>query len=241
MFFTSNPADSTWPTTQPSEHEASAPGKIYLFMKIPLSDCKHYERQDGVIWKHIPDEILVLPVRTDTSDLEDEHAIVVEKVVDLPEEGLVPANSNMLEITWSVRPKRIDAYIHLSHLETNDFVEGTFLRGDFSVVHAKDTSTVGITTVDPDPLVTKLGLILAESNTGDFAVVVLVSESGKGTPSTSNIEEAIIRLEIEFLADDGQFVVLELLKAFFLLDIQNNTGGIDHAMTKEPFVEVITS
>lgn len=180
-------------------------------------------------------------MRTDTSDLEDEDAIVVEKVVDLPEEGLVPANSNMLDITWSIRPKRIDAYIHLSHLETNDFVEGTFLRGDFSVVHAKDTSTVGITTIDPDPLVTKLGLILAESNTGDFAVVVLVSESGKGTPSTSDVEQAIFGLEVEFLANHGQLVVLELFKAFLLFDVQNDARGIDHAGTKEPFVEVVTS
>ena len=33
---------------------------------------------------------------TNTSDLEDEDAIVVEDVVDLPEEGLVPADSNVL-------------------------------------------------------------------------------------------------------------------------------------------------
>ena len=44
----------------------------------------------------VPDEILILPVRTNTSNLEDEDAIVVEKVVDLPEEGLVPADSNVL-------------------------------------------------------------------------------------------------------------------------------------------------
>ena len=37
-------------------------------------------------------------MRTNASDLEDEDAVVVEKVVDLPEEGLIPANSNMLEI-----------------------------------------------------------------------------------------------------------------------------------------------
>jgi len=48
------------------------------------------------VWNLVPDEILILPVRTNTSDLEDEDAIVVEKVVDLPEEGLVPADSNVL-------------------------------------------------------------------------------------------------------------------------------------------------
>jgi hypothetical protein len=48
------------------------------------------------VWKIVPDEILILPVGTNTSDLEDEDAIVVEKVINLPEECLVPADSNML-------------------------------------------------------------------------------------------------------------------------------------------------
>jgi hypothetical protein len=37
------------------------------------------------VWKPVPNEILVLPVRANTSNLEDEDAIVVEEVVDLPE------------------------------------------------------------------------------------------------------------------------------------------------------------
>ena len=35
-------------------------------------------------------------MRTNTSDLEDEDAVVVEEVVDLPEERLIPANSDVL-------------------------------------------------------------------------------------------------------------------------------------------------
>ena len=46
--------------------------------------------------KLVPDEIFILPVGTNTSDLEDEDTIVVEKVIDLSEECLVPTNSNML-------------------------------------------------------------------------------------------------------------------------------------------------
>lgn len=133
------------------------------------------------------------------------------------------------------------AHTHLSHLETNNLGEGALLRGNFSVVHAKNAGAVWITTVGLDPLVTELGLILAKSNTGNFAVVVLVSESSKGTPPTSNVEQAIVGLEVEFLANHGQLIVLELLKGFLLFDVQNDTGGIDHAGTKEPFVEVITS
>ena len=141
------------------------------------------------VWKPVPDEILVLPVGTNASDLEDKDAIVVEKVIDLPEERLVPANSNVLGTT-TVRSlgEESRVCIHLSHLETNDLREGTLLRRNFSVVHAENAGTTGITVVGPDPFVTELGLILAESNTSNFAVVVLVSESGKGTPSTSNVE-----------------------------------------------------
>jgi hypothetical protein len=36
-------------------------------------------------------------VRTNTSDLKDEDAIVVENVVDLPKETLIPADPNMLK------------------------------------------------------------------------------------------------------------------------------------------------
>jgi hypothetical protein len=132
-------------------------------------------------------------------------------------------------------------YNHLGHLETNDLGEGTLLGGNFSVVHTMNAGTGGITTIGLNPLVTELGLILAESDTSNFAVVVLVSKSGKGTPSTSNVEQAIFRLKVEFLTNHGQLVVLELLKAFLSFDVQNDARSIDHAGTEEPFVEVIAS
>lgn len=112
-----------------------------------------------------------------------------------------------------------DAYNHLSHLKTNDLGEGTLLRGDFSVVHAKNAGTGGITIIGPDPLVAELGLVLAESNTSNFAAVVFMSESSKGPPSASNIEQAIVGLEIEFFTNHGQLIILELLKAFLFFDV----------------------
>ena len=133
------------------------------------------------------------------------------------------------------------AYTYLSHFETNDLGERTLLRGDFAIVHTKNAGTAGITTVGLDPIVTELGLVLAESDASDFAAVVPVSESGKGTPSTSNVEQTIVWLEVEFLTDHGKLVILELLKAFLLLDVQNNAGSVDHARTKEPSVEVVAS
>ena len=43
-----------------------------------------------------PDEVFVLPALTDTCDLEEEDTVVVQKVVDLPEEGTVATNTNVL-------------------------------------------------------------------------------------------------------------------------------------------------
>ena len=151
-------------------------------------------------------------MRTNASDLKDEDAVVVEKVIDLPEEGLIPANSDVLGgKLWSIQSTRKGAYTYLCHLETDNLSERTLLRGDFTIVHAKNAGTAGITTVDPDPLVAKLGLILAEGDASNFAAVVLVCEGSKGTPSTSDVEQAIVRLEVKFLADYGELVVLELL------------------------------
>lgn len=44
---------------------------------------------------------------TDTGDLEDEDAIVVEKIVDLPEECLIPANSDVLGTVAVNSPDKI--------------------------------------------------------------------------------------------------------------------------------------
>ena len=46
---------------------------------------------------NIPDEILVLPGRTDTGNLEDENAVIVEKVVNLAHESAIAADTNVLE------------------------------------------------------------------------------------------------------------------------------------------------
>ena len=47
------------------------------------------------MWNLVPDGILVLLVGMNISNLEDEDAVVVNKVMGLPGEGFVPADSNM--------------------------------------------------------------------------------------------------------------------------------------------------
>ena len=48
------------------------------------------------MWNLVPHGILVLLVGMNISNLEDEDAVVVENVIDLPEERLIPADSDML-------------------------------------------------------------------------------------------------------------------------------------------------
>ncbi len=45
-------------------------------------------------------------------------------------------------------------------------------------------------------------------------------------------------MEIEFFADDGELVVLDLLKGLLLVKVEDDTGGINHAWAKEPKVRV---
>jgi hypothetical protein len=47
--------------------------------------------------RDIPDEIFVLPVRTNTGDLEDEDTIVFEQVVNILEESVVATDTDMLQ------------------------------------------------------------------------------------------------------------------------------------------------
>jgi hypothetical protein len=44
----------------------------------------------------IPNEILILPVRTNARDLEHKNAVVVKQIVDLPEESTIAPDTNML-------------------------------------------------------------------------------------------------------------------------------------------------
>jgi hypothetical protein len=72
-------------------------------------------------------------------------------------------------------------------------------------------------------------------------VIVDRGELGKGSPATANIEQLLALLELDLLADNGELVVLELLKGLLLVDIGDNARGVDHAWAQEPAVEVIAA
>lgn len=48
-------------------------------------------------------------------------------------------------------------------------------------------------------------------------------------------------LEIELIANNGQFVVLQFLKGLLLVDVRDHARGVDHARAEEKFVKVISS
>lgn len=69
---------------------------------------------------------------------------------------------------------------------------------------------------------------------GNVAIVVLSSEGSKSSPSTSDIEELVGRLEVELLADELELVVLEFLESLGSGDVLYDSGGVDHSGSEEP-------
>ena len=123
---------------------------------------------------------------------------------------------------------------YLSHFQRGNLVESTGTVLNLTEVFAENPRSGGIDAIVFDTLVTELSLVACESNAGSIAAVVLRSESDKGAPATSNIEVTITRLESELLADDGQLVVLELLKGVLVLEILDDAASVDHARAEEP-------
>ena len=80
--------------------------------------------EDGVQEVCVPDEILVLPLGTDTGDLEDQSTIIFQEIVDLAEELTIAADTDML-----------------SHLEGNNLVV-LGAGGNLTVIAAEDAGLV---------------------------------------------------------------------------------------------------
>ena len=99
-------------------------------------------------------------------------------------------------------------------------------------------------------------MVLGEGNTSRVASKVLGSIGNKSSPSTANIEESKVMinktcskkttryilvsgLEVQFIAHDSKLVILKLFQRFLRVKVKNDTGGINHAGTKEPEDELI--
>lgn len=53
-------------------------------------------REDVLVHEQAPNEILVLPARTETSDLEEECSIIIQQTVNLGEEGVISSDTDVL-------------------------------------------------------------------------------------------------------------------------------------------------
>lgn len=180
--------------------------------------------ENVLVHEKTPGEILVLPCLAETSVLEEEDTVVVEHVVDLGEEGREVTDTDVLR-----------------HLETGNLLVTTLGDGGIAVVEAQDLALLLGNADLAHGRVTPGSLVAAESDTGNLGAVVLTGKTGEGAPTAAKIEHGVALLEINLLADHGKLVVLELLEGFLLVDIRNDTRGVDHARAKEPAVKVIAA
>jgi len=123
---------------------------------------------------------------------------------------------------------------YLGHFQRRNLVESTRTVLNLAEVLAENPSSCRVDAIVLNALVTELGLVAGESDASSIAAVVLSSESDESAPTTSNVEITITRLKPELLADNGQLVVLELLKGFLVLEILDDTAGVDHTRAEEP-------
>ena len=133
---------------------------------------------------------------TETGDLEDEGAVVVEEVVDLAEEGVVAAETDVLRPHEHSKSISTWGNAYLSHLERDDLGEVSAWVRDLAVVHAENSALLRGNTIIGQTLVSESGLVLAEGDTSDIAFVVLASESSEGSPSTSKCQRCPCQTEI---------------------------------------------
>lgn len=180
--------------------------------------------EDVLVHEKTPDKVLVLPRLAETSVLHVEDTIVIEHVVDLAQESRKVTNTDVL-----------------GHLQTGDLVVLARRDGNIAVVHAQDFALLLRNTGLAEAAVAPSSLVTSKSNTGSMRAVVDGGELGQSAPTAADVEHALTRLEADLLADNGHLVVLELLEGLFLLDVADDTAGVDHARAKEPAVEVVTS
>ena len=68
-------------------------------------------------------------------------------------------------------------------------------------------------------------------------LVVLGGMKGKCAPSATNVEETLAFLELNFVANDVELLVLHVVEGVF--GGKANTGGVNHGVAEEGVVEVV--
>lgn len=173
---------------------------------------------------NLPNQILVLPALSQTSNLQEKGPVILQHVVNLSQERAEMSNTNVL-----------------GHFQTGDLVVLSRWDGNITVIHAENTGLLLWNTSLAKPIVTPFGLVAPESDTSGMSAVVDGGILGKGSPAASNIKQTFSLLQVDLLTNDLKLIVLNLLKSLLPSDVGNDTGSVDHARSKEPSVKVITS
>jgi hypothetical protein len=177
-----------------------------------------------LVHEKTPNQILVLPAFSQTSDLKEEDTIIIKHVINLAEECREVSDADML-----------------GHFKTGDLVVAALRDGNIAVVHAQNSALFFGDTSLSQAVVSPGSLVAAKRNTSDASTVVGASIFSKRTPATADIEHPLSGLQLNFLADDAEFIILDLLKRLLAVDVGDDARCIDHARPKKPAVEVVAT
>lgn len=167
--------------------------------------------EDVLVHEQAPDEVLVLPRLSKTSDLQEEDTVVVQHVVNLLQELGEVTDTDML-----------------GHLKAGDLVVAALRDWDVPVVHAQDVTLLLRYTDLAHGVIAPGRLVAPKGDTSSLRAVIGTGKAGQGAPAAANIQEPFALLETDLLAYNSQLVVLELLKALLGVDVGDNSGRIDH-------------
>lgn len=181
-------------------------------------------RKDVFVHEQTPDEILVLPRLAKSSDLKEEDTIIVQHIVNLLQEFAKVTDTDVL-----------------GHLEAGNLVVATSGDGGVAVVHAQDVALLLSDADLAQGIVAPSSLVTTQRDTSSLGTVVDTGKTSQSTPTATKIEELLALLETDLLTNDGQLVVLELLEALLVVNVGDDTRGVNHARAQEPGVKVIAT
>ena len=121
-----------------------------------------------------------------------------------------------------------------SHLETGDLI--VLLGGDVSVV-VDDPSDVVRGALTLGDLLCPSDLLLSQGHAGAGRSVMLCGMIDQRTPTTSEVEVLVARLELHVLTTRFELALLADLER--LLRVAKHTARVDHRLAQEPVVEIV--
>lgn len=127
-------------------------------------------REDVFVHEKTPDEILILPALSQSSDLQEENSVIVHHFIALSQEASKMSNTNVF-----------------GHFKTGDLVVFSFWNRDITIVHAENVALLLGDASLAKSIVAPSGLVATKGDTSSFCTIVDTSKFCQGSPSASNI------------------------------------------------------